>query len=58
MSCEFVHIFSILAIKAEKEHEQFKSGITGFDKGQLKDVVTVEKNPLPTAETIAQEKSA
>merc|ERR1719361_3373434 len=46
------------AIKAEKEHEQFKSGIEGFDKDKLKDVQTMEKNTLPTKETIEQEKTA
>ena len=48
----------ILAIQAEKEHEQFKSGIEGFDKGKLRESMTVEKNTLPTKETIDQEKSA
>ena len=48
----------ILAIAAEKEHEQFKSGIEGFDKGKLRESMTVEKNTLPTKETIDQEKAA
>merc|ERR1712110_344352 len=46
------------AIKAEKEHEQFKTNIEGFDKDKLKDVQTIEKNTLPTKETIEQEKTA
>jgi len=46
------------AIKAEKEHEQFKTGIEGFEKAKLKETATVEKNTLPTSETIAQEKTA
>ena len=50
--------FCILAIQAEKEHEQFKSGIEGFDKGKLRESMTVEKNTLPTKETIDQEKAA
>ena len=51
-------LFLILAIAAEKEHEQFKSGIEGFDKGKLRESMTVEKNTLPTKETIDQEKAA
>merc|ERR1712080_477672 len=31
------------AIKAEKEHEQFKTGIEGFDKDKLRESLTVEK---------------
>ena len=54
----FMHECTFLAIKAEKEHEQFKSGIEGFDKDKLKDVQTMEKNTLPTKETIEQEKTA
>lgn len=46
------------AIKAEKEHEQFKSGIESFDKNKLKESQTIEKNTLPTKETIDQEKAA
>jgi len=46
------------AIKAEKEHEQFKAGIESFDKQKLKDTETVEKNTLPTKEVIDQEKTA
>ena len=53
-----VHYCTFSAIKAEKEHEQFKSGIEGFDKDKLKDVQTMEKNTLPTKETIEQEKTA
>ena len=54
----FMHECTFSAIKAEKEHEQFKSGIEGFDKDKLKDVQTMEKNTLPTKETIEQEKTA
>ena len=54
----FMHYCIFSAIKAEKEHEQFKSGIEGFDKDKLKDVQTMEKNTLPTKETIEQEKTA
>ena len=50
--------FPILAINAEKQHEQFKSSIQGFDKGKLRASVTEEKNTLPTKETIEQEKAA
>ena len=54
----YMHYFTISAIKAEKEHEQFKTNIEGFDKDKLKDVQTIEKNTLPTKETIEQEKTA
>ena len=53
-----MYVSFILAIAAEKEHEQFKSGIEGFDKGKLRESLTVEKNTLPTKETIDQEKAA
>ena len=53
-----MHLFFISAIKAEKEHEQFKAGIESFDKQKLKDTETVEKNTLPTKEVIDQEKTA
>ena len=53
-----MHECTFLAIKAEKEHEQFKTNIEGFDKDKLKDVQTIEKNTLPTKETIEQEKTA
>ena len=42
----------------EAEHQKFKEGIEGFQKDKLKDVETVEKNTLPTKETIEQEKTA
>ena len=53
-----IHIFSIIAINPEKQHEQFKSSIQGFDKGKLRASITEEKNTLPTKETIEQEKAA
>ena len=56
--CLFIYFSFIQAIAAEKEHEQFKSGIEGFDKGKLRESMTVEKNTLPTKETIDQEKAA
>ncbi|XP_066516771.1 thymosin beta-4-like [Hoplias malabaricus] len=34
------------------------SAITNFDKSQLKKAVTQEKNPLPSQETIEQEKQS
>lgn len=34
------------------------SGVEKFDTSKLKKVETTEKNTLPTAETIAQEKKA
>ena len=55
---QWISFFLVLAIQAEKEHEQFKSGIESFDKGKLRESMTVEKNTLPTKETIDQEKSA
>merc|ERR1712012_1078834 len=46
------------AIRMEKEHEDFKSGINSFKKGSLKRASTIEKNSLPTKEDIAAEKAA
>ena len=54
----YINYCTFAAIQAEKEHEQFKTGIEGFDKDKLKDVQTIEKNTLPTKETIEQEKTA
>ncbi len=38
------------SIKAEAEHNEFKSGIENFKKESLKTADTVEKNTLPTKE--------
>ena len=37
----------LAAVLAEKQHQQFTSGIEGFSKDQLKHRNTAEKNPLP-----------
>jgi len=45
------------AIRLEKEHEDFKSGINEFKRGSLKKADTIEKNYVPTKEDIAAEKA-
>ena len=42
----------------ENEQQAVNSELAGFDKQKLKAVTTNEKNPLPTKETIDQEKSS
>ncbi len=54
----FFFFFDGAAIRAEAEHNKFKEGIETFNKEQLSHAPTVEKNTLPTKETIEQEKSA
>lgn len=44
------------AIKQEKEVLNLISGIENFDSTKLKHTETMEKNPLPTKETIEKEK--
>ena len=44
-------------IALEKGQQQLCQGIESFDASKLKPTETLEKNPLPTAETIAQEKT-
>lgn len=44
--------------KMENEQQAVNSELAGFDKQKLKAVTTNEKNPLPTKETIDQEKSS
>nr|3U9D_B Chain B, Thymosin beta-4, Chimeric protein [synthetic construct]3U9D_D Chain D, Thymosin beta-4, Chimeric protein [synthetic construct] len=41
-----------------KVAENLKSQLEGFDKSKLKKTETQEKNPLPSKETIEQEKQA
>lgn len=48
----------LAAIEAEKEKLNFINGIEHFDTKKLKPTETVEKNPLPTKEIIAEEKKA
>ena len=42
----------------EKDHENFKAGVEGFNRQSLKKQETVEKNVLPTKEIIEEEKKA
>lgn len=49
---------TLAAIEAEKEKLNFINGIEHFDTKKLKPTETVEKNPLPTKEIIAEEKKA
>lgn len=51
-------LFCFAAIQAEKGVQQFIAGIESFDTKSLKHADTVEKNLLPTAETIEAEKRA
>ena len=44
-------------IAQEKGQQQLRQGIESFDSTKLKHAETQEKNPLPTAEAIAQEKT-
>lgn len=44
------------AIEQEKEKLNFINGIENFDPAKLKHTETQEKNPLPTKETIEEEK--
>ena len=39
-----------VALAQEKQEEQFRQGIEGFHKDELKHVKTDEKNPLPPPE--------
>lgn len=48
----------LLVIQLEKGQQQLLSGIENFDTGKLKHTETQEKNPLPTKETIEEEKKA
>ena len=50
--------YSFNFIQMENEQQAVNSEIAGFDKLKLKAVTTNEKNPLPTSETIEQEKSS
>lgn len=38
---------TLLAVKAEKQHQEFTSGIEHFSKDQLQHTQVTEKNPLP-----------
>lgn len=51
-------LFFPLVLELEKGKERFISGIENFDTSKLKHTETCEKNPLPTKEAIAEEKSA
>lgn len=57
---EYKNNFNLLyiVIEQEKDQQRFISGIENFDTSKLKHTETCEKNPLPTKEAIAQEKSA
>lgn len=46
--------FFFTAIQQEKSQVQLIDGIEGFKRTSLKHTETVEKNPLPTKETIDQ----
>ena len=50
--------FSQKLFQMENEQQAVNSELAGFDKHKLKAVTTNEKNPLPTKETIEQEKSS
>lgn len=52
-----IHVFFV-AIQQEKSQAEFIEGIEGFKRTSLKHAETQEKNPLPTKETIDQEKAA
>lgn len=52
----FISLF--LAIQQEKSQNDLMNGIEGFNRTSLKHAETLEKNPLPTKETIDQEKAA
>lgn len=57
--CSFlIHFSTFSAIEQEKGQRNLISGIENFDSSKLKHAETQEKNPLPTKETIDQEKSA
>jgi len=59
MTCSRLSIFlSFAAIQQEKGQQELISGLEAFNKTSLKHAETQEKNPLPTQEIIAQEKSA
>lgn len=47
----------ITAIQQEKSQVELIDGIEGFNRRSLKHAETVEKNPLPTKETIDQVKN-
>jgi hypothetical protein len=49
---------NFLAIQQEKTQNDLMNGIEGFNRTSLKHAETNEKNPLPTKETIDQEKAA
>ena len=57
--CDFLFFFLFLTavIAQEKGQQQLRQGIESFDSTKLKHAETQEKNPLPTAEAIAQEKT-
>lgn len=46
------------AIQQEKGQNNFIKGIESFDTSKLKHTETCEKNPLPTKETIEEEKKS
>lgn len=54
----FNRFISFSAIQQEKSQVELIEGIEGFQRTSLKHAETQEKNPLPTKETIDQEKAA
>lgn len=50
----FISFFPYTAIQQEKSQVELIDGIEGFNRHSLKHTETVEKNPLPTKETIDQ----
>ena len=46
----FVYLFVFLVMKNEMAHNKSLEGVSSFDKNNLKNVETQEKNPLPNAE--------
>ena len=50
-------MFDISAISVEKREKQFRQSIEGFPKDQLRKSLTSEKNVLPGASEISQEKT-
>jgi len=48
--CFFHVAVTLVAVLAEKQHQQFTSGIEQFPKKKLNRTLTAEKNSLPNSE--------